>query len=55
VSDFLTPDFRIWPQKGKFATEPHNPPLATTLLLIGAVSPGLRLTHHDASGHVPAG
>jgi insertion element IS1 protein InsB len=22
VIDFLTPDFRIWPQKGEFATEP---------------------------------
>src|SRR5215831_13024609 len=33
----------------------HTPPLATTLLLIGAVSRGLCLTHHDASGHVPAG
>jgi len=32
-----------------------QPPLAPTLLLLGAVSPGLRLIHHDASGHVPAG
>jgi hypothetical protein len=24
VIDFQTPDFRIWPQKGKFATEPNN-------------------------------
>src|SRR4030095_9530738 len=39
----------------KFTRQPRNPTLATTLLLIRAVSPGLRLTHHDASGHVPAG
>jgi hypothetical protein len=26
ASDFLTPDFRIWPQKGKFATEPSSVP-----------------------------
>jgi hypothetical protein len=26
VIDFLTPDFRIWSQKGKFATEPHHDP-----------------------------
>jgi len=35
--------------------EASSPPLATSRLLLGAVSPGLRLTHHDASGHVPAG
>jgi hypothetical protein len=39
----------------QFTRQPRNPPLATTLLLLGAVSPGLRLTHHDASGHVPGG
>jgi hypothetical protein len=29
VIDFLIPDFWIWPQKGKFATEPHGvfPPI----------------------------
>ncbi len=29
VIDFLTPDFRIWPQKGKFATEPSYAPLGS--------------------------
>src|SRR5215471_584724 len=24
VIDFLTPNFRLWPQKGQFATEPLN-------------------------------
>jgi hypothetical protein len=43
------------PKELALRPEANTPPLATTQLLIGAVSHGLRLTHHDASGHVPAG
>ena len=36
--DFLTPNLRIWPQKGKFATEPYRMVL-TLPTRIGAFDP----------------
>ena len=44
-----------YPKSLRCGQRPATPPLATPRLLIGAVSHGQRLTHHDASGHVPAG
>ena len=43
------------PKELELRLEASKPPLATTRLLSGAVSHGLRLTPHDASGHVPEG